>query len=443
MDKNVSRREMLQYLALISGSAAIPIFFTGCAVDPVSGKKQLITLSQQQEIEIDKLHSPFQFSSDYGITQDRQLNNYISQIGSRLVKNVHRQEMPYNFQCVNAACINAYAFPGGSIAVTRGILLKLDNEAEFASLLGHELGHINARHSAEQRTKRQISSLLISGLSVVAETQVSGLGRITQELGMAGQGLLLSHYSRDNEREADSLGNQYMVKTGFSTQGFVGLMEMLDSLHKKKPESSRILFATHPMSSERLESAVQRKKGVYLSSLSLPLNRERYMDSIAALRSQEKGIELLLKGEKYLGKREYGNAENTFKETIKILKHDYTAHVLMSKCLMVMKKPSQALAFAENAKKIYPGEAQALYIAGLANKELKKYNKAFHNFDRCDAVLPGNPQVKFYKGYCRENLNNRKEAASYYMQYLKMVNYRPGKFSQHAYNRLKSWGYAR
>ena len=161
-NNKISRRQLLQYLAAMSTGIALPLSFTGCAVDPVTGKKELMMVSRQQEIGIDKQQSPFQFSSDYGITRDKKINSYVSQVGKTLTPNVHRLDMPYNFQCVNATYINAYAFPGGSIAVTRGILLKLDNEAELASLLGHELGHVNARHTAEQMTKGQFSSILVS-----------------------------------------------------------------------------------------------------------------------------------------------------------------------------------------------------------------------------------------------------------------------------------------
>jgi predicted Zn-dependent protease len=125
----ISRRLFLKYSAVMSASVAGPIFFSGCAIDPVTGKKQLMMVSQQQEIGIDKQQSPFQFSSDYGVTQDAKINEYVSDVGKRLLPNIHRPQMPYNFQCVNATYINAYAFPGGTIAVTRGILLKLDNEA--------------------------------------------------------------------------------------------------------------------------------------------------------------------------------------------------------------------------------------------------------------------------------------------------------------------------
>jgi len=439
----ISRRLFLKYSAAVSASIAAPIFFTGCAVDPVTGKKQLMMVSQQQEIGIDKQQAPFQFSSDYGVTQDGYINRYISKVGKGLLPNVHRPNMPYNFQCVNAIYINAYAFPGGTIAITRGILLKLDNEAELASLLGHELGHVNARHAAEQMSKGQLSSLLVSGLSIAASTQGAGFGQMAQQLGMLSQGLLLSRYSRDNEREADFLGNEYMVKAGYPSKGFVGLMGMLESLHKESPSYAQVLFSTHPMSAERLNSAVQREKGVYRHTKGYSLNRDRYMDNIASLRAKRGGIELLQQGEKYLAKKEYDKAQNSFKKSINKLKEDYTAHVLMAKCLMIRKKPAQALPYADTAKKLYPTEVQGYYLAGIANNELKKYDNAYQDFSKCDELLPGNPQMKFYKGYCLDKKGDTKPAANNYMAYLKMINYQPNKYSKYAYNRLKEWGYAK
>jgi predicted Zn-dependent protease len=260
---------------------------------------------------------------------------------------------------------------------------------------------------------------------------------------MLGQGLLLSRYSRDNEREADFLGNEYMVKAGYPSRGFVGLMEMLNTLNKEKPNASQMLFSTHPMSSERLSAAVQRENGMYQQSKIHSVNRERYMDNIASLREKKEGIELLQQGETYLAKKEYDKAENTFKQSLLTLKEDYTAHVLMSKCLMIRKKPSQALSYANTATQLYPSEAQGYYLAGMANSDLDKYSDAYQNFDKCDQVLPGNPQIQFYKGYSLDKKGENAPAATHYMTYLEMINYQSNPYAKHAVNRLKEWGYVK
>ncbi|WDP93089.1 MAG: M48 family metalloprotease [Desulfobacter sp.] len=438
----ITRRDFIKTSTLASLAGLLPGVLSGCAVDPVTGRKQLMLMSREQEIAIDRQQAPFQFSSDYGVTQDRALNDYVSEVGRRLLPGVHRPDMAYNFQCVNAVYINAYAFPGGSIAATRGILLELENEAELASLLGHELGHVNARHSAEQASKGTLSGLLIGGLSVLASGQGAGLGDLTQKLGALGQGLFLSKYSRDNEREADALGHEYMARAKYNSRGFVGLMNMLNSLNKGKNNSSQMLFATHPMSSERLQTAVNRDRSTYTYTRDYSLFRDRYMDRTAGLRQKKTAIKLMQDGEKFLSQEKYDQAETAFRSALKKADRDYTAHLLMAKCMLIRKRSDQALSHADKAKQLYPGESQGYYISGLAAMAGKKFNRAYQSFSGCDRILPGNPQVTFYMGYCLDKDNRKDPAARQYMAYLKKINYASNKYSQYAYKRLKAWGYA-
>ena len=162
------------FLWLSSLTAAGYVF--GCATDPVTGKKQLMLVSEDKEIQTDKQYAPLQISADFGEVQDSQLNRYVSEVGNKMAVKSHRTHMPYSFRVVNATYVNAYAFPGGTIAATRGIMLELDNEAELAALLGHELGHVNARHSAEQMSKGDLAQAVIGVGSVLAGTQSAVLG---------------------------------------------------------------------------------------------------------------------------------------------------------------------------------------------------------------------------------------------------------------------------
>ncbi|MDH3394028.1 MAG: M48 family metalloprotease, partial [Desulfobulbaceae bacterium] len=206
----LTRRRFLKLTSLsIAGLAA------GCAVNPVTGRQQLMLVSEEQELSIDKKNSPHQFSVDYGVMQDQQLNNYINTVGKKIAIRTHRPDMPYSFRGVNAAYINAYAFPGGSIAATRGILLAMENESQLAALLGHELAHINARHTASQMSKSMLGNAFLSG--AVAYAGQRQYGKLTEQIGMLSAGILLASYSRDNEREADSIGMQYMVAAGYNT----------------------------------------------------------------------------------------------------------------------------------------------------------------------------------------------------------------------------------
>jgi predicted Zn-dependent protease len=432
INNHMSRRDFLWLTSMAAGGLIL-----GCAVDPVTGKQQFMLVSEDQEIQIDKQYSPMQFSSDYGAVQDQGLNNYIDQVGKNMAALTHRPHMPYSFRVVNATYVNAYAFPGGSIAATRGILLKLENEAELAGLIGHELGHVNARHTAEQMSKGAFTQAIVGGISVVAGTQGAAYGELAQQLGSIGAGALLASYSRDNEREADALGMGYMVKGGYGSEGFVGLMDMLNSLSKRKLSSAELLFATHPMSDERYQTTVEAAQIKYKSARNKPLYKERYMDNTAKLRAQKDAIEEMQKGEEKLVQKKYSDADVHFRKALKKVPRDYTGLALMATSQLVQKKWAVGRQYAEMAKKVYPQEAQAYHLSGFAKIKLEDYDEAYEDFARYDIILPGNPNATFFKGYTQEGMQHIPEAAREYQHYLQMVQ--QGNYAQHAYRRLREW----
>lgn len=307
----LSRRRFLQL-----GSLTLAGLATGCAVNPVTGRQQLMLVSEDQEIGIDRQNSPHQFSADYGVMQDDHLNGYIGRVGAKLAARSHRPQMPYSFQGVNAVYLNAYAFPGGSIAATRGILLELENEAQLAALLGHELGHVNARHTAAQMSSSMLGNVFLAGAATYASNQGQLLGDLTDKLGSLGAGLLLASYSRDNEREADALGMEYMVRVGYNPQGMIGLMAILQGMSKQQPSALELMFATHPMSDERYRNAEEHARTVYPTAHSLPMGRERYMDETPRLRTMRDAIKAMQKGEEAMGKKQYDTAQAHFRKAL-------------------------------------------------------------------------------------------------------------------------------
>ena len=430
----MKRREFLKISSLATAG-----LLAGCAANPVTGKSQLMLVSEETEIEVDQQYAPHQFSLDYGVSQDEQLNAYLRQTGHRISTHTHRTHMPYSFKVVNATYVNAYAFPGGSIAVTRGILLKLDDEAQLAALLGHELGHVNARHTAQQMSKGMLTQAVVGGLSIVAGTQSAALGQLSSSLGMLGAGALLAKYSRDNEREADALGMEYMVRSGYGPQGFVGLMQMLNTLSKHKAGSTELLFATHPMSDERYQAAVEAERGRYASAMDQPLYRERFLDHTAALRGIRKAVEAMQAGDKYLAQKNFSAAEAQFQKALRQAPGDYAALVMMAKCQLLQKKFIEAGDYADEAKKVNPTEAQAHYLSGLAKIQTKSFEAAYVDFSTYDQLLPGNPTTLFFKGYALEGQQRVPESAQAYHKYLQTVQ--QGDKARHAYQRLVQWGY--
>jgi len=430
----LSRRHFLWLMPLSAAGWVV-----GCARSPVTGKPQLMLVSEEEEIQVDKQYSPVQFSSDYGSVQDKALNDYVDQVGKQMSSRTHRPKMPYSFRVVNATYVNAYAFPGGSIACTRGILLDLDNEAELAALLGHELGHVNARHTAQQMSKGAITQVFVGGFAVLAGTAGATLGQMAAQLGTIGAGALLASYSRDHEREADGLGMEYMVKAGYNPKGMVGLMDMLRSLNKNKPSAIELMFATHPMSDERYDTAVKTARKDYSSAANLSLYRERYMDNTARLRAQKEAIEEMQKGEQLMAKKKFTEAENHLKNALREAPDDYAALVMMATCQLLQKEYREGLRYSEEAKNVYPREAQAHHLSGFAKIQTKDYEGAYEEFSTCEKLLPANPNSIFFKGYALEGMRNREKASQEYTRYLKVVQ--EGDYAQHAYKRLVEWGY--
>ena len=432
--RTLSRRDFLRLSALASAGVIV-----GCAVNPVTGEKQFMLVSEDWEVQVDQENSPLQFSADYGATQDRALNQYINQVGTAMAAGTHRPNMPYSFRCVNATYINAYAFPGGSIAATRGIMLSLESEAELAALLGHELGHVNARHTAQQMSKSMLTQAIVAGVSAYAASKDELYGDIASAIGMIGAGVLLASYSRDNEREADYLGMKYMTQTGYGTKGFVELMAMLNSLHQGSTDAVSLLFATHPMSSERYETAVRLAETEFAGAESQPLYRERYMDNTASLRKIRPAIELFQKGDELTAGKKFGDAENALGRGLKIAPNDYAGLVMMSKCKLAQGKYNEALGFSEKAGQVYPQEAQADYISGYTSLQLNRLDAAVADFSAYEKKLPGNPNTRFYRGLTYEQMGRKQAAAADYTAYLQQVN--QGEEARHAYDQLVKWGY--
>jgi predicted Zn-dependent protease len=436
LDAGLTRRRFMWLAGLSAAGVA-----AGCATNPVTGQSQFMTVSEEEEIQIDRQYSPLQFSSDFGPAQEGALNAYVDGIGRSMAARSHRPHMPFSFRVVNATYINAYAFPGGSIACTRGILLNLDNEAELAALLGHEIGHVNARHTAEQMSKGQLSSILVGGLSIIAEVAAPGMGQVASALGGAGAGAFLASYSRDNERQADALGTEYMVQSGYSPAGMVGLMEMLNGLNKSRPSSIEVMFATHPMSEERYQTAVRAARTTFADSRNLPLNRERYMDTTARLRSIKGAIEEMQKGDKAMGQKNFSQAETHYQAALKQAPDDYAGLVSMTKCLLMQKNYAEGARYARRAQAVFPQEAQGYHLGGFADLNRKEFDGALQSFRTSQRLLPQNPNTIFFIGYSYEGLGRRPEAAREYQRFLQQV--RQGQQAQHAARRLQEWGYAR
>jgi predicted Zn-dependent protease len=248
----------------------------------------------------------------------------------------------------------------------------------------------------------------------------------------------LASYSRDNEREADALGQAYMVRGGYPANGMVRLHQLLLDGEKQTPSLLQTMFSSHPMSAERVATAERLARTQYANTSGLPTRRERFMDSTASVRRIQPTIEACQRGETAMSRKQLPQAQAAFAQAIKATPRDYAAHIRMAQCLQAMGKPQEARAYAQTGQSIYPQEAQAQKISGVLALQLKQPQQAYQDLTRFDQTLPGDPGITFLRGVALEGTGNRQDAAVLYRRFLQASN--QGQAAQYAANRLQAWG---
>jgi predicted Zn-dependent protease len=278
------------------------VLLAGCAVNPVTGKQELalFQVSTDQEIGIGQEAFPKAVQQMGGEFRDPVVSSYVNQVGQRLGRISPRPDLPFEFKVVNDSTPNAFALPGGFVAITRGLLVNLENEAQLASVLGHEIGHVTARHSVQGMQRGTLLNLGMAVLSGV--TGGASYGALAQQAGQLAAGLLDNTYSREQEREADRLGVDYMVAAGYNPKGAVQLQEYFYRQIEKGAEPKWLagLFRTHPFSKERMIDVQTYIASNYPQAVQDPryiLNSPLFSSAIAALRKTREGYELFDKGQ--------------------------------------------------------------------------------------------------------------------------------------------------
>ena len=245
---------MKKYLFLV-----IYLAVSGCSVNPVTGKQDFVMMSENQEIAMGKRYHS-QVLQQIPPYQDVELQAYVQRIGDSLSTKSHRPNLVYRFTILDSPDINAFALPGGYIYINRGLMAYLSSEEELAAVLGHEIGHVTARHSVRQYSQSQLLGIISTAIDI---TQ----GRSAGNLANLASGALLSGYGREMELEADDLGAQYIAKEGYSPQGMFNVLSVLkdQEIYSKnqaekrgqEPRSYHGVFASHPSNDKRLKEILE------------------------------------------------------------------------------------------------------------------------------------------------------------------------------------------
>jgi len=247
------------------------ILGAACAVNPATGKRELALVSESQEIQMGLQADPGIISS-MGLDPDSNRQRYVRALGARLASTSERPNLPWTFRVIDDPVVNAFAIPGGHVYVTRGIMAHLNSEAELAGVMGHEIGHVTARHSVTQMSKQQIAQIgLVLGTAIDPKLQRYA-GAASQ-----GLGLLFLKYSRDDESQADALGYRYMRRQRYDGRQMPQVFTLLDRVTAASGSRVPEWLATHPDPGNRLEAINRDIAATPKESLGTVVNREAYL----------------------------------------------------------------------------------------------------------------------------------------------------------------------
>jgi len=235
--------------AAMTASAFALAVLAACATNPATGNKEFSLMSEAQEIQLGQ-ELDVQVRREMGVYEDAELQRYVSEVGMRLARASERPNLPWAFTVIDEPAVNAFALPGGKIYLTRGILPFLHNEEEMAGVLGHEIGHVTARHSAQQYTKATSAGVGLTLLSIFVPE-----ARPIQGVAETALGVLFLKYGRDDELQADRLGAEYTAKTGWDPRGVAGMLRTLQRLDVASGSRKGVpnWLSTHPAPADRVE----------------------------------------------------------------------------------------------------------------------------------------------------------------------------------------------
>ncbi|MDH3206220.1 MAG: M48 family metalloprotease [Gemmatimonadota bacterium] len=259
-------------------SIALVAVLAACAVNPATGRRELSLISESQEIQMGRDADP-QVTASIGLVEDPALQAYVADLGQRLAATSERPTLPWSFKVVDDPVVNAFAIPGGFIYVTRGILAHFDSEAELAGVLGHEIGHVTARHSVSQMSRQQLQTIGL-GVGMVFSETVRDYGG----LAVAGLQVMNLRYSRGDESQSDELGLRYITRAGYDADAMIGVFQMLAQVGGGGGGQGRIpeWQLTHPYPENREADIRERiaREGIRPGGT---VARDAYLDRIDGL----------------------------------------------------------------------------------------------------------------------------------------------------------------
>jgi predicted Zn-dependent protease len=268
----------LRILPVILGMCLLAFLPSGCAVNPVSGKSETVLISAEKERTLGAEEAE-KVEKSMGLVDDPEIVAYVKAVGRRLAKHSPRRDVRYTFQIVDMEAPNAFALPGGYVYVSRGLLVLVNSEDELAGVMGHEIGHVAGRHAVQRLTRVAATSPLriVTGIAGAAVGIVAPrVGGAIASAGQVASALIIAPYSRDQEREADQVGQNIAARGGWNPEGLTFLLKSLGRAEKLRSGEERqsSFFDTHPTTGERVAKTKERATQLKVSPAS-PVTKDR------------------------------------------------------------------------------------------------------------------------------------------------------------------------
>jgi predicted Zn-dependent protease len=385
------------------------LFLSACSVNPVTGKTEIMMVSTAQEIDMGKQnYVPTQQSQGGAYDVDPELTRYVQRVGSQ-VASQSGVALPYQFVVLNNSVPNAWALPGGKIAINRGLLTELKSEAELAAVLGHEAVHAAARHTAKQISRSQIMQAGVAATTIAARD--SNYGNLFAGGAAMAAKLSLSKYGRSAELESDFYGMQYMSKAGYDPQGAVALQETFVRLSEgRQSDWLSGLFASHPPSRERVDANIA-------TAAALPKGGEQGVAAFQAVMrktmSTIPAYEAYDKGRSALAEEKFGEALSLANKALGQYDEEAHFHALRGDIRFAEHKYDMAIT---NYNRAISRRDSFFYYhlqRGIANKELGRTDSAVTDLSRSLELMPTAP-AHFALGGIAEERGDMQEAIEHY-----------------------------
>ena len=364
---------------LVTGLAA-------CAVNPVTGQRELSIISADQEISLgSQNYGPAQQMQGGQYKVDPQVNAYVREVGQKLAT-VADRPLPYEFVVLNSSVPNAWAMPGGKLAVNRGLLTELNNEAELAAVLGHEITHAAARHSAQQMQRALLLQAGVMAVAVAAGSADERYAPLAVGSAALAASVLSQRYSREAELEADHYGMGYMARTGYDPYAAVTLQETFVRLSGGRNTSwVKGLFASHPPSAERVAQNRLRAQQLGVRG---ELDAERFKARTASLLRDKPAYASYDAAVEALGEKDFKKAQGLVAQAIERQPKEALFHGLQGFLALQQSRPSEALADYQRALSLDGDYYQHYVGAGLAAKALNRPDQAAQYLEKSVTLLP-------------------------------------------------------